>query len=68
MSVSESSEALDEAAGEKAGAPGALQSSFIPPVVTLLVNKNDVALLQLDLGVTLGRIRHHGAIPAEEQT
>lgn len=62
------SEALDEAAGEKAGASGALQGSLIPAVLTLLVHKNDVALLQLDLGVALGRIRHHGAISAEKPT
>lgn len=66
-SVSESLEALNEAAGEKSGAAGALQGSLVPAIVTLLVNKNDVALLQFDLSIALGRIRHNRAISVEGQ-
>lgn len=63
-----SSETLDEAAGEQAGAAGALEGAFVPAVLSLLVHEDDVAFLQLDLGLALWRVRHHHAVPAARTT
>lgn len=57
------SEALHEAAREKARAAIPLQGPFVPAVLTLLVHKDNVTFLQLDLRLALGRVRHHHAVP-----
>lgn len=49
-----SSEALDEAAREEARAAIPLQGPLVPAILTLLVHKDNVAFLQLDLCLTLG--------------
>lgn len=58
-----SSEALDEAAGEEARAAVPLQGALVPAVLTLLVHKDNVSLLQLYLGLALGRVGDHDTVP-----
>lgn len=58
-----SSEALDEAAREEARATVPLQGPLVPAVLTLLVHKDNVSLLQLYLCLALGRVRDHDTVP-----
>ncbi|CAK7297171.1 hypothetical protein VULLAG_LOCUS5962 [Vulpes lagopus] len=51
-----SSEALHKAAWEETGAAVPLQGSLVPAVLSLLVHKDDVTFLQLNLRLTLGRV------------
>lgn len=61
-----SSEVLDEAAREEARAAVPLQGPLVPAVLTLLVHKDNVAFLQLDFRLALGRVRDHHAVPGGE--
>lgn len=60
------SDAVHEAAREQAGPAVALQRAFEPAVLPLPVHEHDVALLELQLGVALRRVRHHHPVPAED--
>lgn len=51
-----SSETLHKAAREEARAAVPLQGPLVPAVFSLLVHKDYVAFLQLNLGLALGRI------------
>lgn len=53
---SASSEALHKAAWEETSAAVPLQGPLVPAVLTLLVHKDDVAFLQLNFRLALGRI------------
>lgn len=61
-----SSEALYKASWEETGAAVPLQGPLVPAVLTLLVHKDNVTFLQLNLCLTLGRVRDHHAIPGGE--
>ena len=58
-----SSEALYEASREETGAAIPLQGPLVPAVLTLLVHKDNVTFLQLDLCLALGRVRDHHTVP-----
>lgn len=58
-----SSEALDEAAREEARAAVPLKGPLVPAVLTLLVHKDNVSLLQLYLCLALGWVRDHDTVP-----
>lgn len=55
-----------EAAGEQPGPAVPLQRAFEPAVLSLPVHKHNVSLLQFQLCLALGRIRHHHPVPGEE--
>lgn len=61
------SDAVDKAAGKEASPAVPLERAFEPAVLALLVHEHDVALLQLQLGLALWRVRHHHAVPGQEQ-
>lgn len=56
-------DAVYKAAREQSGPSVPLQSAFEPAVFPLPVNKHNVALLQFQLGLALGGIRHHHPVP-----
>lgn len=56
-------DAVHKAAGEQSSPAVPLQRAFEPAVFPLPVNKDDVSLLQLQLSLALGRIRHHDPVP-----
>lgn len=60
------SDAVDEAAGKEACPAIPLERAFEPAILTLLVHKHNVALLQLQLSLALWRVRHHHTVPAQE--
>lgn len=62
-----SSEALHKAAWEESGAAVPLQGSLVPAVLSLLVHKDDVTFLQLNLRLTLGRVGDHHAVPGGDR-
>lgn len=57
---------VHEAAGEQPGPAVPLQRAFEPAVLSLPVHKHNVSLLQLQLRLALGRIRHHHPVPGED--
>lgn len=61
-------ETLHEAAGKEARPAGALKRPLVPAVLTFLVHEHDVALLQLDLGLALRRVRDEHTVPDEKRT
>lgn len=65
---STASEALHEAAWKEPRAACPLQGPLVPAVLALLVHKDDVSLLQLNLCLALGRVRHHHAVPEGTRT
>lgn len=60
------SDAVDEAAGKESRTAVPLERTFEPAVLALLVDKHDVAFLQLQLSLALWRVRHHHTVPAQE--
>lgn len=57
------SEALDEAPWEEARAASSLQGPLVPAIFSLLVHKDYVPFLQLNLCLALRRVGDHHAIP-----
>lgn len=58
--------AVYKAAREQSGPAVPLQCAFEPAVLPLPVNKHNVALLEFQLSLALGRIGYHHPVPGED--